>query len=189
MWNPTECCYSLNTGSYARQFPGAFWLLEVCYSTSSSSALSFHCLIQFGISRLIFYMISIRSLLFLKWKKKKKKNPKLFLRQKGHFFLYSCHSKVGSFVFATFNASWLSCSSLWMTPEISAHFPSSWALPCCLSPSLPAASPLHFAVGNTLAAGSSGWGMTAGCRTESDSLPEVLLLFENSWTPFPNLCF
>lgn len=123
-------------------------------------------------------------------KKKKKKNPKLFLRQKGHFFFfYSCHSKVGSFVFATFNASWLSCSSLWMTPEISAHFPSSWALPCCLSPSLPAASPLHFAVGNTLAAGSSGWGMTADCRTESDSLPEVLLLFENSWTPFPNLCF
>lgn len=86
MWNPTECCYSLNTGSYARQFPGAFWLLEVCYSTSSSSALSFHCLIQFGISRLIFYMISIRSLLFLKWKKKKKRIQSCFWDRKGIFF-------------------------------------------------------------------------------------------------------
>lgn len=100
-----------------------------------------------------------------------------FWARKGIFFCLSVQA--GKLCFATFNTSWLPCSRLLMAPGILVQFLSSWTPPL-LPLTLLAGSPMtlcrkkHFQQ-----AGSSGWRMPAGCRTRSNSSPEVLRLFRS----------
>lgn len=140
-------CYYLNI---SRKQTAISWhcLLEVYHNTSGISVLAFYYLIQFG----------------LVYQLKKKKNPKLFLGQERERFF--CQSKQWSFVFATFNTSWLSYSRLLMTPKNFSGVPVLLdSPPCCCSPSS-LGHRLHSAVGNTLTTGSSAGRLTGHCRTE-----------------------
>lgn len=163
----------------------ALCLLEVYYNTSSISVLSFHYLIQFEDGGFMFYNIHPFALVS---QLKKKIIQSSFWARKGIFFI--CQSKQESFVFATFNTSWLSYSTLLMIPRNFSWVPVLLdSCPCCLSPSF-LGHPLHLALGNTLTAGSSACRMTAGCRTKMTACLRCYSCSEvDSWTPPQNLCF